>query len=96
MSSLDDEDDPSLLVSSSEATASLDVPSRPRSMRGGTILYHGSCMCGDLSLDSTEARPGDRLVLKWSIRQGGEQPPPVPNENDWIGMFSVGMDVCIT
>lgn len=74
------------------ATNNVTTPNRPRSMFGGTILRTISRICGELHLDRSEARVGERVQIQWTIRCGTEEgeEPPVPSERDWIGMFRVG------
>lgn len=70
----------------------MELTSGRCSTRGETLLCDS--LRGELLLDRTEAAVGDRVNIRWSIRHDTLSPPPVPNENDWIGMFSVGK--CIT
>ena len=81
--------------SSLEQSGSIDLPARPRSVRGGTLLGANN-ICGRLTLDRSEACVGDRVSLSWdfsSSSSSGEESSeiPVPSERDWIGLFRTGL-----
>ena len=76
-------------------SSSIDLPARPRSVRGGTLLGTNN-ICGRLTLDRTEACVGERVRLSWdfSASSNGEEDSetPVPSERDWIGLFRPGTE----
>ena len=62
------------------------------SMAGGTFLRSVSRLCGEITLDRSEARVGETVTVQWNIHpatDGDGNRLVEPSERDWIGLFNI-------